>query len=273
MVAILLSTYNGEKYLSEQIDSILNQSYSNWVLYIHDDGSVDKTSNIIESYCKISQNIHFVQDPTHRGPSGSFLWLLNQVAADYYMFCDQDDVWMPNKIEISIEKISEIEKENGAEIPIIIHTDMIVVDDRLNTLDTSFWHLLKIDPKYNSFKELAVCNNVNGCTIIMNNTAKKISIDGYEHALMHDTWVALRVSYCQGIISYIRKPTVLYRQHLSNVVGAQKIEGLFEKILNIRKIIKKNRQVFEMLNHAGHISFFSYIAYKIKMNVIRRFLI
>ena len=110
MISILLSTYNGEKYLSEQLDSILQQSYQNFIIYIRDDGSNDNTLNIIMYYVhNFPSKIKLVDDKVkHRGAKLSFIWLMSHIESDYYMFCDQDDVWLPNKIELSIDKLSKL---------------------------------------------------------------------------------------------------------------------------------------------------------------------
>lgn len=105
-IAILLSTYNGEKFIKKQIDSLIAQTFSNWKLYIRDDGSTDKTISIIEEICE-SDNRIFLYKETNIGVKASFLSLLSRVEADYYFFCDQDDFWYDNKIEKTLEYASK----------------------------------------------------------------------------------------------------------------------------------------------------------------------
>ena len=109
-LAILMSTFNGEKYLKEQIDSLLNQEYEAFDIYIRDDGSTDQTVSILENYEHIYPNIYLLKDTQGNiGVFKSFMYLLSQVHADYYMFCDQDDVWLSNKISMSMKRMNELE--------------------------------------------------------------------------------------------------------------------------------------------------------------------
>ena len=125
MIAILMATYNGEKYIETQLKSILCQTIRDWVLYIRDDGSTDRTLSVISKFIKKDIRIKLVSDTVeHRGADNSFMWLLNKVNADYYMFCDQDDYWLPNKIENTISRMDSIEKERGESTPIIVHSDV-----------------------------------------------------------------------------------------------------------------------------------------------------
>lgn len=269
-IKILLPTYNGEKYLAMQIDSILSQSYTSWELYMKDDGSTDRTLDIIKHYSELHSNIHFIQNFDHLGACGSFLWLLKHTAGTYYMFCDQDDIWFPDKIELSIAKMHRLEHKHGTDKPILIHSDMTVVDEDLQAVASSFWRFIKVDPACNSFYDLAACNNVNGCTILLNEAAKQVALENCEHAIMHDVWVALRVACCKGVIAHIDRATVLYRQHANNVLGARPIDSIGRKIVSLTTIVKKNREYFQMLNHAGQISLCTYLVYKLKMLVVRR---
>ena len=130
-IAILMATYNGEKYLREQIDSLLSQSYCDWTLYIQDDGSKDATLDIIKSYD--DERIVLVDvGLTRQGAGMNFMSLLNMVESEYYMFCDQDDVWFGDKIEKELVRMKEIEREQGTKTPIIMHTDRTHTDAELN---------------------------------------------------------------------------------------------------------------------------------------------
>ena len=130
-VAILMATYNGEKYLREQIDSLIAQTYRDWTLYIQDDGSKDATLDIIKEYS--DERIVLVDvGLTRQGACMNFMSLLNMVESKYYMFCDQDDVWFVDKIEKELARMKMVEAEKGIETPIIVHTDRTHTDAELN---------------------------------------------------------------------------------------------------------------------------------------------
>ena len=106
-VAILMSTYNGEKYLEEQVKSIISQDYTDWHLYIRDDGSTDNTVNLIKKIARDNEKITFLNEnkPKNLGVTGSFMDLLANTKAQYYMFSDQDDYWLPDKIKVTLEEM------------------------------------------------------------------------------------------------------------------------------------------------------------------------
>lgn len=109
-----MATYNGELYIEEQINSILTQTYQDYTLYIQDDGSKDKTVEIIKSYSLAHENVVYVDNGlTKQGAGQNFMTLLNCVESDYYMFADQDDVWLPFKIELSLGQMKNIEQKIG----------------------------------------------------------------------------------------------------------------------------------------------------------------
>ena len=170
-IAILMATYNGEKYLGEQIDSILAQTYHDWHLYIHDDGSKDGTLSIIQEYVlNHPDKITLLDYPSQGGACKNFLSLLERVEAPYYMFCDQDDVWLPEKIEKKYAKIRELEKENH-HTPIVVYSDLIVTDSNLNTISPSLWNIAGIYPEFvKSFDEMAANTLMSGCAMLFNQT-------------------------------------------------------------------------------------------------------
>lgn len=273
-IAILLSTYNSSKYIKEQIDSIIKQTNTEWFLYIRDDCSTDNTVEIIKDYSFRYSNIYLFNTVKENiGPCKSFLWLLEKVESEYYMFCDHDDIWIQNKIEISFKIMKELEEKYSKQRPILVHSDMKVVDSSLNLIADSFWKYTGLHHTWSSFNNFSGGNCVNGCTMIINEQAKKVSLINSIYATIHDVWVSLRVSYSNGIIYYISEPTVLYRQHCNNVVGAQKFNGFksLRKINNLKQVVESNKKYYIMLNHAGQISYFVFWLYKIK-SIINNFL-
>lgn len=146
-VAILLATYNSGKRLRFQLDSLFLQTYKDWILYVHDDGSLDDTLDILAEYAnRYKGQLRVMEDEIKgRGAKNSFFWLLDNVVADYYMFCDHDDIWLPNKIKLSLNALLDIEKEKG-NLPICIFSDLALVDGDYNVYNASMWKSAGIKP-------------------------------------------------------------------------------------------------------------------------------
>ena len=271
-IAVLLSTYNSELYISEQLNSIINQTFKSFTLYIIDDGSSDKTLEIINNYINNHNNIVFL-DKNNKGskPLKSFIWLLENVNANYYFFSDHDDIWIEDKIEISLNKIKEIELLYPTK-PVLVHTDLIVVDSNINIIDNSFWKSSNINPKIlNSFNFLAVHNGVVGCTMIFNKLAKLSIKKINKYTLMHDSWITLCILNQKGIVDYIDKPTVYYRQHENNVIGFIKPNTFLQSITfsHLRTIIYNNYLRLKMVNQIRKYSILNYIRFKILYYIIK----
>lgn len=271
-IAILLATYNGEKYLKEQLDSIYSQSYNNWSLYIRDDGSSDRTIDIILEYSEKYSNIFLVTDENkHLGATYSFLNMLKVVNSNYYMFSDQDDVWLPNKINDSFAAMKQAELIYKNK-PIIIHTDVSLVDKELRLLCQSYWKVIGLNPdKLKTYNYLAQSSYVQGCTMLFNQQVKELSFPVSRHAIMHDWWIATRIIN-KGVICTLHAPTMLYRQHEQNVFGFDfgKTTTILSKIKNIRKVVNNNRKLYMSLKQDGYGSFFKYLYYKILLLIHRR---
>ncbi|BAU63113.1 putative glycosyltransferase [Stanieria sp. NIES-3757] len=239
IIDIVLATYNGEKYIEEQIQSILRQSHTNWNLLIRDDLSQDKTLEIIKQYqVQYPEKIKIINSFRRLGTSQNFSKILASTTSDYVMFCDQDDVWLPNKIEITLNKIFTMEKKYGKNCPLLVHTDLKVIDQNLSLISNSFWHYQNLNPKQgNNLRRLLVQNVITGCTVMINKPLKNLILPIPSEAIMHDWWIAL-VASVFGKIDYIDIPTVLYRQHQSNDTGAKKwgFNYVFSKLIKINKI-------------------------------------
>jgi glycosyltransferase involved in cell wall biosynthesis len=263
-VYILMATYNGDKFIKEQIESILNQTYQNWKLIIHDDNSKDNTVKIIKEYIyKYPEKIVFIDDKISTGGAKeNFTYLLNKIDDnyDYVMFCDQDDVWIENKIELTLNKMIEVEKEN-IDKPVIIHTDLKVVDESLKTISESFFTYQNIKPEWSKDLYISlVQNSVTGCTMMINKKAKEVSLPIGNNAIMHDWWILLKVLQNKGIVDFINEPIILYRQHSSNDTGAKGF-SLFKVLLKISSIQKYQK----MSNELGiHLSLVQILYMKLK---------
>lgn len=223
-VDILLATYNGERYLDRQIVSILNQTHNAWRLLIRDDCSTDRTPELIEHYRVKHPDRITVLD--HQGENlGScqnFSRLLQSSTADYVMFSDQDDVWLPVKVGSTLELLLKMENRYGKSTPILVHTDMKVVNETLEPLSDSFWSYQNLDPEAGlTLNRLLLRNVPTGSTVMINRALREISPSIPEGAIIHDWWLALTASVF-GKIGYLSVPTLLYRQHRENLFGASR---------------------------------------------------
>lgn len=219
-IAILMATYNGEKYVGDQIKSILAQSFDDWKLYIHDDGSMDKTVSIIEKYAsEFPEKIEIIYSESTGGARNNFFFLMQNVKAQYYMCCDQDDIWNKDKIELSYNKILEIEMDGKK--PILVFTDLLVVDEKLHIISKSMNKYQKLQSEKTSIGRMLVHNCVTGCTMIFNDRLCKLSLKykNKNNIIMHDWWMALCATF-YGKCVFLSEPTIKYRQHGDNSVGA-----------------------------------------------------
>jgi glycosyltransferase involved in cell wall biosynthesis len=224
LVEILLASYRGAQKLDEQINSLFAQTYKNWKLLIRDDGSDDATQDIIEKFVsKHPEKICFIQDSSGRlGSAGNFAILLSYACADYVMFCDQDDVWLPEKAALTLEKMFKVENAVGKQEPVLIHSDLKVVDNDSVVVAETMWGHQNIHPRSReSINRLLVQNVVTGCTIMINKSLRELVLPIPAEAIMHDWWMAL-VASAFGEIGHIDQPTMLYRQHEANEIGAKK---------------------------------------------------
>lgn len=230
-VVILISTYNGEKYLKDQLDSLRNQTYGNIRIIARDDGSSDATLDILKSY-----NIEVMPLSKNLGAKGSFGILLEYAIensdGDYFMFCDQDDIWKKDKAQKTLEKMKEHSHNHSG--PTLIHTDLSVVDDKLNILNNSFWDYQNLDPNSKFLCNFIVQNNITGCTAMIDRELAQLSLPIPHEAIMHDWWIGMTAS-AFGKIIHLDESTILYRQHDSNDVGAKKFDVGFilENVKNI----------------------------------------
>lgn len=240
-VAICLATYNGELYIEEQIKSILGQTFGNWMLFIRDDGSSDSTAEIVKRYAsQYEGRIFLIEDGSLIGGSAKrnfaaiLSWIKKHFDFSYFMFADQDDVWLEDKIEKSLKIMKEAEAEKNQ--PLLVHTDLKVVDRNLNVLGESFFRYRALNPDVKDLRHLLIQNNVTGCTMLWNKALNNLVDIGDEAVAMHDWWITL-TACCFGEILCINEPTILYRQHGTNVVGATQVNSV-RFILN--RLLKSN---------------------------------
>ncbi|MEQ8954202.1 MAG: glycosyltransferase family 2 protein [Gammaproteobacteria bacterium] len=239
-LAILLSTYNGETYLAEHLDSLLDQSMHEFVLVVRDDGSQDGTWEILQDYAgRYPQKINLVPgNNTNLGASNSFSVLMEYVLQHkaalglekaYMMFCDQDDVWRRDKIELQWRAMQQCEQDH-AEQPVLIHSDLAVVSADGDLMAESMAHYQGLETERNRFHHVVLSNLVTGCTAFFNEALARRASPIAGDATMHDWWLAL-VATAFGRVHYMEQSLVQYRQHGANVIGArEKIpDGLRDK--------------------------------------------
>ncbi len=282
-VNIIMSVFNGEKYLREQIESIIKSTVPNWKLYIFDDGSTDESFNIAKEYAeKYKHEIFAAKNPHNMGSTASFLYNLYRVSeknaqnssqkivngyrvkakgpkiesirritstaasfvkhpiksrantlkiTQYYMFADQDDFWLMDKIYLTIKKLKKLERIRGKHKPSMVFTDAILVDENLRFLEKSFYKTNHMRAGKCDMGHLLMENKAIGCTVALNQAAAdalrltypaksngfKFRND-YDYIRFHDWWMAL---ICAGLgnVRFYHVPTVMYRQHSGNQVG------------------------------------------------------
>lgn len=208
MVTVLMSTYNGEKYLRQQIDSILKQENVNVNLFVRDDGSTDNTINILKEYQDKGLLTFYVSENV--GPAHSFMQLIYDAPeSDYYAFSDQDDYWESNKLSVAVQNL------NGKEdTPALFFSRTTLADENLKPFGS-----IEINPLL-SFGESLVYEFIAGCTIVMNNTLRNV-LTKYtpQYLPMHDTWVYSVALAIGGIVVFDKQSHILYRQHGHNTIG------------------------------------------------------
>ena len=269
-VAILLATYNGTLYLLELLQSLQEQKYENWHLFVQDDLSTDGTADLIRRYASQDARITLVENQEKKGAMKNFMDLLAKVEAPYYMFCDHDDVWLPNKVGLTLERMQATETAQPGK-PVVVHTDLKVVDGQLQEICPSFWKMSRIDPRLlRTFKEMAGHNLTTGCTMMINAKAKEVSLPLGAGALMHDSWVTNRVLLAGGVVTEVAEATILYRQHGNNTIGARDAQHhyLKNKLCAIGGVWRENRKYYRMLAAMGYGNFFQFLYYKLRYFVL-----
>jgi rhamnosyltransferase len=264
-----MATYNGDKFLEEQLLSILNQKGVEFKIIIRDDLSSDNTKNIINKYTKDYPNIiHALENKNlNIGISGNFRELLKNIDADYYFFCDQDDIWHDKKLLLTLKELMHIQKDG---VPCAIFSDAVVINSNNDIIHHSFWAYQKIIPQIVfNWKKLLVQNVVMGCTLGFNKIARDLYLENYSDAFYHDHLLAILVSK-YGTIGYIKQPLLKYRQHNMNVLGAVGItpKYLYSKIYNVKYLFPKYIRQIKIF---PEMNIFYFILYKVAINIKRLF--
>lgn len=229
---IVLPTYNGGRYLAEQIESIRSQTIDTWELLVRDDGSTDTTFELIKKYAEEDERVVLIEDQHgNLGAAGNFSLLVELAlkrGADYIAFSDQDDIWLPYKLEMAMSRMHSLEQQYGMNIPVMVHSDLEIVSESLETISPSFMQYENINnPGNPSINKLLIQNYVVGCTMLGNRSLLEAATPVPSSVRMHDWWFA-SYSVVAGELSYLPAATIRYRQHSSNTLGV----GGFAQIYN-----------------------------------------
>lgn len=226
---ILLAAYNGERFLREQLDSILAQRDSCWHLTASDDGSTDATADILLEYAaRYPEQITVLRRETRSGSAcRHFASLLGNCPAQYILFCDQDDVWLPDKLGSTLDALSTLEATHGKDCPALVFCDLAVVGAQLTPLAPSLARAQKLETARFDFRSLLFQNAVTGCAMGINRALADTALrcKDWSRVIMHDGWLAA-VCARFGHIAYIDKSLILYRQHGTNAVGAKDVRRM-----------------------------------------------
>jgi len=239
---ILLAAYNGEQYLPQQLDSLLHQTWPNWHLTLSDDGSIDSTPSILKRYAEqYPKHISFVSHGKHFGKARDhFFYLMQQCQEPYMLFCDQDDVWHPDKVEITMRALLSAEEEYGVDMPLLVFTDQTPVNAELIPIASSLMQLQKQDATVIDYRRILLQNIVTGCAMGFNQALAKLALECVEPegVIMHDWWMAA-VAARFGRVIYLDQSTMLYRQHGKNSVGAKNVGSvkyMMEEVLSLSQL-------------------------------------
>lgn len=239
-LTILLATYNGQKYLREQLDSVISQSYKDWKLLAHDDGSTDDTISILRDYANLDNRIEILEDGiSGLGAAHNFLHLLKHAYTDFIMFSDQDDIWLPDKVKVMMENIT-------SDTPAMTYcnansykADQVLPDRVIMFHPTSLYDTLFLN------------GGVHGCLQIINKPLRDLLVTYNGYVCMHDHLITL-AAVCLGEIKYVDKDLMYYRQHSANVTVGYETK-LTRKFLNF---FDSSSGVIDIKHQMGTIEFF-----------------
>lgn len=228
-IEILLASYNGEAYIREQIDSILAQSDDRWHLTVSDDGSKDRTPEILDEYVRCyPEKITRVYSGKRFGNARDhFFWLISQCCADYMFTCDQDDVWHYEKVKKQMDALEAAEKKYGEEMPLLVFSDQTPTDGELNPLAPSLMRYQNQYFDHFDYRSILMQNVVTGGAMCFNRALADLAMQCADpkQTIMHDWWMAA-VAARFGKIIYIDEALGDYRQHGTNSVGAKDVRSM-----------------------------------------------
>ncbi len=250
---MLLAAWNGSAYLPALLDSLCAQTDPDFTVVMQDDGSTDDTPCLLqEMAARDSRFILGSEQGQHLGAAGNFLSLVRQAEADYFLLCDQDDVWEPEKIALLKQEMLSLESRYGTGTPLLVHSDCSLIDENGALIGESFFRRQGWDPAAVTLPRLLVQNNVTGCTLIMNEALRKL-VAGHARAkelFMHDWFIALTAA-AFGRISFMDRPLTRYRQHGDNTIGASAQPLLIRAFSALRNGKAARRRILLTYTHTA----------------------
>ncbi|WP_286894792.1 MULTISPECIES: glycosyltransferase family 2 protein [Sphingobacterium] len=249
MIDILMATYNGGLYIENQILSLLAQTFSDWRVLVHDDGSTDDTMAIVRKYAVLDSRVTIVDDGIKLGNAGlNFLHLLSYADSEYIIFCDQDDIWFESKLTILVE---ELQKCSG---PSAVYCNAYGYNGRVIT--AAKVSLIERNDLSNS---LFLNSGVQGCSLMFNKKLRDLILDLPDYICMHDHYVTMS-AICFGELRYVDSSLMLYRQHDRNVTGNVSI-SLLDRL---RTFLNRNNSIIDEKHFRANESFF--MKFKTRLN-------
>ena len=239
MIEILLAAFNGEKYIKNQIRSILAGSFQDFHITVRDDGSTDGTVSIVKHMVsRYPEKLRLISGGTPTGSAtGNFMQMLHDLPEDteYVMFCDQDDLWSRHKISDSLSYLKDMEAIYGVDKPLLMHTDLMVVNEEGSLISRSLIEYMQL-PRTDDLKHLLLQNSVTGCTVLFNRPLLSLLKRAFGHPeiIIHDHFAAV-LAAALGHVGCLKIPTVKYRQHEENVVGAANAKSLSYKLARFKR--------------------------------------
>lgn len=222
-VVIVLATYNGAPWLEAQVRSLQAQDHPGWRLLARDDGSTDGTPALLAGLAREEPRLTVLDAPGRLGVVGNFGALLEaarRAGADRVFLCDQDDEWRPDKLSRALALMEELEERHGRAAPLLVHSDLEVVDEALRPLHPSFLAFQGLRHEVRDpLRVLLVQNFVTGCASALNRALLELALPIPQGCIMHDWWVAQCAAAC-GVIGFLPDAAVRYRQHGANQIGA-----------------------------------------------------
>lgn len=239
---VVLASYRGASYIREQIASIQSQTHSGWRLLVRDDASDDGTSDLIHAEAERDPRIEVINDSHGRmGVVANFSILLERALADgaeWVAICDQDDHWLPSKLERQLAAVQQIAPPR--DLPLLLHSDASVVDRHLELIHPSLHRFMGLRHEATTpLATLLIQNFVTGCSCLVNRAALEIALPVPAECVMYDWWLALCTA-ASGRVSFQSQPMLLYRQHSANELGARSVQGMLRDL--VRRSFAGNRQ-------------------------------